>query len=112
MLRIGFVGSGLIAWTHGLGLKAMIDGGVIEAAIVAVHDQNERRARGFADVLGSDDVEVLADAAEVARRCDAVWICTPTSAHRDAVNGALAAGCAVFCEKPLDVNLERAMELV
>ena len=112
MLRVGFVGSGLIAWAHGLSLKAMIDGGVVEAAIVAVHDQRERRARSFADVLGADDAEVVTDAAEVARRCDAMWVCTPTSAHRGAVDDALAAGCAVFCEKPLDVDLPRATELV
>jgi predicted dehydrogenase len=112
MLRVGFVGSGLIAWAHGLSLKAMIDGGVVEAAIVGVQDQSERRARGFADVLGGEDLEVVADAAELARRCDAVWVCTPTSAHRAAVDEALAAGCAVFCEKPLDVDLQRATELV
>jgi predicted dehydrogenase len=111
MLRVGFVGSGLIAWAHGLGLRAMIDGGVLDASIVAVHDEHERRARGFADVLG-DSVEVVADAAEVARRCDAIWVCTPTSAHRIAVDAALAAGCAVFCEKPLDVDLTRATGLV
>ena len=57
MLRIGFVGSGLIAWAHGLSLKAMIDGGVVDASIVAVHDQHERRARGFADALGGDGVD-------------------------------------------------------
>jgi predicted dehydrogenase len=111
MLRVGFVGSGLIAWAHGLGLRAMIDGGVLDASIGAVHDEHERRARGFADVLG-DSVEVVADAAEVARRCDAIWVCTPTSAHRIAVDAALAAGCAVFCEKPLDVDLTRATGLV
>ena len=44
VLRIGFVGTGLIAWAHGLGLKAMIDGGVIDASFVAAHDQSERRA--------------------------------------------------------------------
>ena len=112
MLRVGFIGSGLIAWAHGLSLKALIDGGVVEAEIVAVHDQSERRARGFADVLGGDDIEVVADAAEVARRSDAIWVCTPTSAHRGAVDEALAAGRAVFCEKPLDVDLRRATELV
>ena len=111
MLRVGFVGSGLIAWAHGLGLRAMIDGGVLDASIVAVHDEHERHARGFADVLG-DSVEVVADAAEVARRCDAIWVCTPTSAHRIVVEAALAAGCAVFCEKPLDVDLTRATGLV
>ena len=69
MVRVGFVGSGLIAWAHGLGLKAMIDGGVLDASIVAVHDTHERRARRFADALGGGEVEVVADAAEVARRC-------------------------------------------
>jgi myo-inositol 2-dehydrogenase/D-chiro-inositol 1-dehydrogenase len=112
MLRIGFVGSGLIAWAHGLSLKALIDGGVVDAAIVAVHDQHERRARGFADIIGGDDVAVVGDAAEVARRCDVIWVCTPTAAHRGAVDEALSAGCAVFCEKPLDVNLVEATELV
>jgi myo-inositol 2-dehydrogenase/D-chiro-inositol 1-dehydrogenase len=112
MLRVGFVGTGLIAWAHGLSLKAMIDGGVVDAAIVAVHDRREHRARGFAETLAAGDVDVVADAAEVARRCDAVWVCTPTSAHRGAVDDALAAGCAVFCEKPLDVDLAHATALV
>jgi predicted dehydrogenase len=109
MLRVGFVGSGLIAWAHGLSLKALIDGGVVDAEIVAVYDQRERRARGFADVLGG---EVVPDATDVARRCDAVWVCTPTSAHRAGVDEALAAGRAVFCEKPLDIDLAGATGLV
>ena len=112
MLRIGFVGSGLIAWAHGLGLKAMIDGGVLDASIVAVHDQREQRARSFADAVDADDAAVVADAAEVARRCDAVWVCTPTAAHRSVVDHALDAGCAVFCEKPLDRDLAGAAALV
>jgi predicted dehydrogenase len=112
VLRLGFVGSGLIAWAHGLGLRAMIDDGVLDASIVAVHDQRDRRARGFAEAVGDDDVAVVADAAEVARRCDAIWVCTPTSAHRGAVDEALSSGRAVFCEKPLDVDLARASALV
>ena len=112
MLRIGFVGSGNIAWAHGLGLKAMIDGGIIEASIVAVHDPRERRARAFVDAVGAEDATAVADAGEVARRCDAVFVCTPTSAHREAVGRALAAGSAVFCEKPLDRDLAGATALV
>ena len=111
MLRIGFVGSGLIAWAHGLGLKAMIDGGALDASIVAVHDQRERRAQAFADAVGAQGAVVVADAAEVARRCDAIWVCTPTSAHRGAVDQAIASGCAVFCEKPLDRDLVSAAAL-
>jgi predicted dehydrogenase len=44
--------------------------------------------------------------------CDAVWVCTPTSAHRSAVDAALAAGRAIFCEKPLATNLAGAHALV
>jgi predicted dehydrogenase len=109
VLRIGFVGSGLIAWAHGLGLKAMIDGGVLDASVVAVHDRNERRAQVFAEGTGADDV--VASAGEVAARCDAVWVCTPTAAHRGAVDAALDARRAVFCEKPLSTNLAAAAEL-
>ncbi len=112
MLRIGFVGTGLIAWAHALGLQAMIDAGVLDASIVAVHDQREKRAHGFAAAVGDAGTAVVPDAAEVARRADIVWVCTPTSAHRDAVDEALAAGVPVFCEKPLDRDLPRATALV
>jgi predicted dehydrogenase len=111
MMRIGFVGSGLIAWAHGLGLKAMIDGGVIDASIVTVHDPRERQARGFLDVVGGGGADLAADASEVADRADVVWICTPTAAHRPAMDAALAAGRSVFCEKPLDLDLARAQSM-
>jgi myo-inositol 2-dehydrogenase/D-chiro-inositol 1-dehydrogenase len=112
VVRIGFVGSGLIAWAHALGLKAMIDDGVVDASIVAVHDPRERRADGFIKAVGSPGSTVVADAAEVASHADAVWVCTPTAAHRDAVDEALARGRAVFCEKPLDRDLASATALV
>jgi predicted dehydrogenase len=47
----------------------------------------------------------------VVERCDAVWVCTPTAAHREAVDAALAAGRAVFCEKPLATDLAAALDL-
>jgi myo-inositol 2-dehydrogenase/D-chiro-inositol 1-dehydrogenase len=109
MATIGFIGTGLIAWAHGLGLKAMIDDGVIDASIEAVYDPGARRAQRFAEAMGA----TVVDSAEaVAARCDAVWICTPTSAHRPAVDLALAAGRALFCEKPLDTDLAGATALV
>jgi UDP-N-acetyl-2-amino-2-deoxyglucuronate dehydrogenase len=115
VLRIGFVGTGLIAWAHALGLQAMMEGGVLNASIVAVHDQHERRARRFAEAVGAGAAgraAVVAGAAEVAARCDAVWVCTPTSAHREAVDAACAHGTAVFCEKPLSTGLAAADALV
>jgi predicted dehydrogenase len=109
MLHIGFSGAGLIAWAHGLGLQAMIRAGVIDAEISAVHDRSEKRAQRFADMCGA---AVVAGDAELMAACDAVWVCTPTAAHRGAVDEALAAGRAVFCEKPLATDLAGASALV
>jgi predicted dehydrogenase len=112
MFRIGFVGTGLIAWAHALGLRAMIESNVVNAAIVVVHDTSERRAQRFADAVGAKGIAVVPDASEVAARSDAVWVCTPTAAHRSAVEEAWAAGRAVFCEKPLSTDLASATALV
>jgi predicted dehydrogenase len=109
MLRIGFAGAGLIAWAHALGLRAMTDGGVSDAHLAVVLDQSEKRARGFADAFGAD---VAGNLAALIERCDAVWICTPTAAHRSAVVAAAGAGRAVFCEKPLATGLAGAQSLV
>jgi predicted dehydrogenase len=109
VLRIGFAGTGLIAWAHGLGLQAMIDAGVIDADICVAFDRSEKRAQGFASAHGAD---VVGDLSELVARCDAVWVCTPTAAHRSAVDAALGAGRAVFCEKPLATDLSGAQSLV
>ena len=81
MVRIGFVGSGLIAWTHALGLKAMIDAGVLNAEITAVYDPRQRRAEAFAEAVGSPGANAVAGARDVADRADAVFVCTPTGAR-------------------------------
>jgi predicted dehydrogenase len=107
-MRIGFVGTGVIAWAHALGLQAMIRGGVIDAAVTAVHDHDEERARGFADVNGAEAVSSVDD---VVARADAVWVCTPTAAHHEVVERAAGSGRAVFCEKPLATDLTRAEAL-
>ncbi len=112
MVRIGFVGTGLNAWTHTLGLKAMIDAGVLDAAIVAAHDPHDRRAANFIEIVGTPGAAAVDDAAEVAARADAVWICTPTAAHRAAADAVVGAGKALFCEKPIDRDLAAATELV
>ncbi len=102
------MGTGVIAWAHGIGLQAMIAAGVVDATVEAVHDIDAERAAGFAAVL---DADVVASTAEVLERCDAVWVCTPTASHRAVVEAATARGCAVFCEKPLATDLAGAEAL-
>ena len=108
MLRIGFAGAGVIAWAHALGLQAMIQADLVDAEVVAVHDPDAQRATGFAKSNGAAHV---ADLSELIEHCDAIWVCTPTAAHADAVEAAAAAGRAVFCEKPLAPTLAEAEAL-
>ena len=43
---------------------------------------------------------------------DAIVICTPTDTHADYVEMAAKAGKHVFCEKPLDLNLQRVIDVL
>lgn len=105
MLRIGFVGTGLIAWAHALGLQAGITAGVLDASMTAVHDRDPARASSFAGHFGA---AAFGSTAEVVAHSDAVWVCTPTAAHRGAVEAAAAMDRALFCEKPLATDLAGA----
>ena len=81
----------------------MIDGGVVDASVVAVHDPRERRARALRRRHRWRRASRLwPTPPRWRRRCDAVWVCTPTVGASRRVDAALAAGRAVFCEKPLD----------
>ncbi|MCL4446439.1 MAG: Gfo/Idh/MocA family oxidoreductase [Actinobacteria bacterium] len=104
-LRIGFLGTGLIAWAHSLALKAMKDSGIVDVSIEACFDSDANRSSGFASIQGCSAKD---SPGEVLDAVDAVWICTSTAAHRELVALACEKGVAVFCEKPLGRNLEEA----
>ena len=46
------------------------------------------------------------DAIEAADDIDAVVICTPTDTHADLIERFARAGKAIFCEKPIDLDVE------
>ncbi|MGO7204971.1 inositol 2-dehydrogenase, partial [Rhizobium ruizarguesonis] len=47
------------------------------------------------------------DAIEAAKDIDAVVICTPTDTHADLIERFARAGKAIFCEKPIDLDVAR-----
>ncbi len=102
-IRVGFIGCGLIARSHARGL-ATAQG----AEVVAVHDVDRERSDAFAlDVAGSMS-RSMPDPESVIEASDVVYVCTWTAAHPDLVMAAAEAGRAVFCEKPLAVDLAQA----
>ena len=103
-VRIGFVGAGFIARFHHL----MLTGSTAESEVVGVVDRDPTRAQAFADLTGA---AVFPDVEALCEQVDAVFVCTWTSAHHDAVAVVAAAGLPVFCEKPLATTLPHAEAL-
>ena len=107
--RVAIVGCGWIGAVHSRALRGLIRAGLVDAAVVATCDNDLDRAVAFAR---AHDAEVATtDPAQAFAEADAVWICTPTSSHRDLVEEAAAAGLAVFCEKPLATTLVDVMAM-
>jgi myo-inositol 2-dehydrogenase/D-chiro-inositol 1-dehydrogenase len=109
-VRMGIIGVGRIGRMHAELLARRIPG----AAVTRVHDVHEGSARDAALALGvtaAADVEELLAADDV----DAVAICTSTDTHADLIVAAAEAGKAIFCEKPVSLDLaevDRALAAV
>jgi predicted dehydrogenase len=101
---VGFLGAGLIANAHANGLT----GSPTPITISGVYDPDHDRSQHFAARFSST---VAPDVASVIEASDAVYVCTWTSEHRALVELVVAAGRAVFCEKPLATNLREATAL-
>ncbi|MCA1596773.1 MAG: Gfo/Idh/MocA family oxidoreductase [Chloroflexi bacterium] len=100
MIRVGFVGAGVINDTHASTLSRLE-----EVKICGVYDALPERAGAMAAVYGS---RPCPDLDSLLSDVDAVFIGTPPKFHRDAVTAAAAAGVHVFCEKPLADTVEDA----
>src|SRR6266478_4994488 len=75
-------------------LITLADVGASALANVAARFGIGRRFADYRDALKLPEV-------------DAVVICTPTTTHYDAIFDAASAGKQIFCEKPLELTIER-----
>ncbi len=99
-LRFGLLGAGRIGKVHA---RAVAGNG--DARRVAVADALEQPA---AEIAARHGCEVRTiDAIEDASDIDAVVICTPTDTHADLIERFARAGKAIFCEKPIDLDVAR-----
>ena len=99
-VRIGVIGVGRIGRMHADLLARQVPG----AAVTRIHDAQDASARDVAETLGvtaAADVDELLGADDV----DAVAICTSTDTHADLIVAAAEAGKAIFCEKPVSLDL-------
>tara|TARA_R110002020_G_scaffold249376_3_gene463282 strand:+ start:548 stop:1585 length:1038 start_codon:yes stop_codon:yes gene_type:complete len=99
-VRFGLLGAGRIGKVHAKAVSSNH-----KAKLVAVTDAFDKAAIDLADQYGCQvrTMAEILDAADI----DAVIICTPTDTHADLIEQFTRAGKAVFCEKPIDLDVER-----
>jgi myo-inositol 2-dehydrogenase / D-chiro-inositol 1-dehydrogenase len=98
-VRVAVLGTGRIGRMHAELLKHRIAG----ASLACVSDVDARGAESLAAAL---DVPTAAVDRVLERDdVDAVAICTSTDSHADLIHAAAASGRAIFCEKPIAMDL-------
>ena len=102
MVGMAVLGCGRIGRIHAANLARHP-----RAKLVAVFDVASDAARQTATELGVKRAGSL-DEVWAERQVAAVVVATPTDTHLPLVTAAVKAGKAVFCEKPIDLDLERA----
>lgn len=102
-IKVGVLGTGRIGkihiknlWNHPqIHIKGVADPFVDKAFIEALKLPLYQNAE---DLFADKDI-------------DAIFICTPSDTHYELIKQALLAKKAVFCEKPVDLDLKRILEI-
>ena len=103
MIRFALLGAGRIGTMHASHLALCPD-----ARLVCVYDPVPEAARSVAERHGASAADTVE--AALAAGVDAVLIASSTDTHVDLIVAAAQAGKAVFCEKPIDLSLQRVEE--
>ncbi len=106
MIGFGLVGAGRIGALHARNVARGE-----RTRLVCVFDPAAERARSVA-ADGGASVAACVDEILSSDRVDAVAVCSPTDTHVELIERAASAGKAVFCEKPIDLDIRRVRECV
>jgi myo-inositol 2-dehydrogenase/D-chiro-inositol 1-dehydrogenase len=106
MIRFALFGAGFIGQVHGANIAACPRTKLQYVYDVNVEAANKLAGRFGATVAGSVEEVFAAD------DVDAVLIASSTNTHADLLSAAIKARKPVYCEKPIDMNLERVKAVV
>jgi len=120
MVRIGIIGIGFMGMIHYYGAKK-----VNGCQVTAICTRNPKKLDGdwtsiqgnFGPRGGIEDLSNVATYNRIAdlladSNVDLVDICLPTEYHKEVTIAALKAGKHVLCEKPIEVDIDAANEMV
>ena len=105
MIKIGLLGAGRIGRTHARAISELDN-----VKILAVNDPVGESAAFITAMSGAraaSQTEICNDP-----DIDAVIICSPTALHSEQIIEAAQGGKDIFCEKPIDLDLDRVRTCV
>lgn len=102
-VAIGLIGAGRIGTSHAGIIAQYVPGATLAAVADPRPEAAEALAARYAARAFTDPIELINDP-----RVDAVVIAATSEAHADLIVAAASAGKAIFCEKPMSLNLADA----
>lgn len=109
MINIGIIGAGRIGKVHAESISRFVKNAKVMAIADPMIGGNEAQLKaqfGIESVF-TDYKKILND-----KNIDAVLICSPTDTHSKISLEALSAGKHVFCEKPVDHDVKKIIEVM
>jgi predicted dehydrogenase len=114
-IGVAVIGAGMAGRSHAAGYRSastLYDTGLPEVRLVAVADVNPAFATDTAQRYGYQRAEPGWQAIAEAPDIDVVSVVVANPLHREIVEGLLAAGKHVLCEKPMAPSVEDAQAMV
>jgi predicted dehydrogenase len=114
-IGVAVIGAGMAGRAHAAGYRSattVSDANLPEVRLVAIADVNPTFATNAARSFGYERTESSWEAVADAPDIDVVSVVVANPLHREIVEGLLAAGKHVLCEKPLAPSVEDAKAMV
>ena len=108
-IKFGVIGAGAIGRLHARNIASRVAGAELRAVMDIDLDAAEKAA--FGSAYATQDLDRLLGDSDI----DAVLIASLTSLHAEQIEESVRAGKAIFCEKPVAIDIEvtrRVMALV
>ncbi len=108
MMNVGIIGAGRIGKVHGESIMRYVKDATVKAiADPFMNEQTEAWAKGLGiEEVYTDYHKILED-----KDIEAVLICSSTDTHSSISLEAIAAGKHIFCEKPIDHDVNKILEV-
>lgn len=109
MVKIGIIGTGLIARYHAEAIRTCAS----DCKIFAICDVDEEKMKKYAEDMEISDAAQYTDYRALidAKNVDMVSICTSNDAHKEIAVYAAEHGMNLLCEKPLGLNADEVRKM-